>query len=110
MLGKKDNVLGYPGPKNTGSGIKDGIYNWVVKRYKKNNHPWKKSDEVVWGGFVYGVLDIGGVFLFVGIMYWLLDWTLSNHGFEKMIMVLGVILLVRVNILVRQIAALNKKF
>jgi hypothetical protein len=43
----KDDVIPYPEKRNTGQPIRDKIFNWVVARYQKHNHPWKKSDQRV---------------------------------------------------------------
>ena len=49
----KEETLGYPEPKKTGAYIRDGLYNWVVKRYKKNHHEWKTSDERIFHTVIY---------------------------------------------------------
>jgi hypothetical protein len=109
-LQAKDSIIDYPNPENTGDTWRDATYNWVVSRYKKNGHAWRKSDTTVWKGFVYGVTAYIGYIIFFSLMMWLLMWIHDKYGAAKAIITALVILLARLNIMIKQLSSLNKRF
>jgi hypothetical protein len=106
----KDDVMPYPEKKNTGQPLRDKAYNWVVARYKRNNHFWKKSDERVWGGFIYYVVDYIWLLTWIGLLWLIINSSLKRVGFEKTVFVVAIIFLIRLNSLIKQMVQLNKKF
>jgi len=106
----KDEELPFPPDKNTGAKIKDATFNWILKRYKKFNHPWKKSDQMVWNSTIYHLGDLIGILLFFWIMWLLINFSLKKYGEWRTLFYILIIFIFRVNMLVQQIAALNKKF
>lgn len=110
FFGMKDHEIGYPDKKSTGQPFKDRFYNWVVLRYRKHNHPWMKSDERVWGGFIYGVLDYVWLVVWVWLFWWLLNSIMKHQGFQQAVLAALLMLLIRLNLLIRKITELNKKF
>jgi hypothetical protein len=107
---QRDDVIAYPDPENSGQPIKDKIFNWVVQKYKKKNLPWRKSDQRVFHGFIYGALQYLGYVAFFAIMYWMLGIVQKNSGFERALIVVLLIILVRLNVIIQQFVRLNKKF
>jgi hypothetical protein len=110
LLKNWDIELPFPEKKNTGAHIKDGIYNWILGRYKKNNHPWKKSDNIVWRTSVYFFGDLLGIALFFWIMWILINFSLKRYGEWRTLYYVIIIAVFRINILIMQISSLNKKF
>lgn len=107
---EKDVAIDYPGKSNTGEPIKDKIFNWVVGRYKKHNHPWYKSDQVVWGGAIYGVSSYFGYAIFFGLFLYILVWVQGKYGDGRAIIMALLFILVRINILIKQMVKLNRNF
>ena len=106
----KDDIIDYPGPENSGYAWKDKVFDWVVKRYKKYNHPWRKSDQRIWHGFLYGITSyIGSIFFFVFIGF-ILYQTQKLFGFARAILLALLMILFRINIIIKQIIQLNRKF
>jgi hypothetical protein len=110
MIKFEDKVLDYPPPSNSGYPWKDKLFDFVVKRYQKNNHPWKKSDQDIWSGAIFAVTQYIGTIVFLGFIGWLLYQTNKLYGFEKAILLALLMILFRVNIVIKQLVMLNKKF
>jgi hypothetical protein len=110
LLKKWDTELPFPLEKHSGAYIKDGIFNWILKRYKKFNHPWKRSDEIVWKTVIYFFGDLLGIALFFWIMWVLINYSLKKYGEWKTLYYVIIIGVFRINILIMQISSLNKKF
>ena len=110
IIKDKDRVITYPEKKNTGQPIKDQIFNWVVHRYKKNNHEWHISDDKIFNGFIYGVLGYLGYVIFFALMWWIISITQKKWGDMKALFVVLLIILVRLNIMIKQLVTLNRKF
>jgi hypothetical protein len=105
-----DDIVGYPPPSNTGEPWKDKIFDWVVKRYQKNNHPWKKSDDRVWRGAIFGVTSYLGALVFFALIGFVLYQTNKLYGFEKAVLLAMLMILFRINVLIKQMVQLNRKF
>jgi hypothetical protein len=106
----EDPVIGYPPPSNSGEPWKDKLFDWVVGRYKKHNHEWKKSDQRVWSGAIFGITTYFGTLLFFALLGWLLWQTNKLYGFEKAVLLALLMILFRVNVLIKQMVTLNRKF
>ena len=110
MISIKDDDIGYPKKSNTGTPWKDWLFDWIVGRYKKHNHPWKRSDQRVWHGSVYGLTSYFGAVFFFAFFGFLFYQTNKLYGFEKAILLAMMMVLFRINVLIRQMVALNKKW
>ena len=110
FLGLKDKELPYPDVVNSGQPLRDKMYNFVVKRYKKNNHVWRQSDERIWKNSIYVVLDYIWLLCWIGILWLIINGSLKRVGFEKTVFVVAMIFLIRINALVKQLVKLNRKF
>jgi hypothetical protein len=80
---------------------RDAIYNWLVRRYGKLGHPWQKSDKIVFGGFLDYVWPWIPDLFFVYVMYFILKWTYTLYGTERLFMLAVVMVLFRLNALIR---------
>jgi len=107
---KKDEIIDYPSKQVTGNPAKDWLFNWVVRRYQKNNHSWKKSDQRTWSGGIYGVGNYLGALLFFAFFGFLLYQTNKLYGFERAALLAMLMILFRVNIAIKQMVQLNRKF
>lgn len=107
---KTDEIIGYPKLENSGEPWKDKIFNWVVSRYQKHDHPWKQSDQRVWHGAIYGLTSYCGAVIFFVVIGWLLFQMQKLYGFEKALLLALLMILFRVNILIKQLVKLNRNF
>lgn len=106
----RDEVLSYPNPESSGYPLRDYCFNWVVARYKRNNHPWKQSDNVIFRGFFYNVVDYISLLLYLAFFWWLITATQRHFGDFKAIMVALAFIIIRLNLIARNLNKLNKKF
>jgi len=110
FLGLKDDIIPYPDLSNTGQPIRDKIFNFVVARYKKFNHLWRKSDQRIWGNSIFVVVDYIWLLVWIGALWLVINGSLKRVGFEKTVFVVAMIFLIRINALVKQLVKLNRKF
>lgn len=110
LLKLKDEELPFPSDKSTGAPIRDKLFNFVLRRYRKFNHPWKKSDQAIWYNVIYHIGDFIGILFFFWIMWLLTNYSLKKYGEWRTLFYLIIIFMFRINILIQQISALNKKF
>lgn len=80
---------------------RDKVYNWIVMRYGEKGNPWKKSDTLVFYGFIYHLWDFIPSLLFIYFTYWIVNYSYVHYGWFKAITVLAVMFLFRVNALLR---------
>jgi len=106
----KDDVLPYPEKSNTGQPMRDKLFNWIVGRYQKNNHLWKKSDQRVWHGAIFLCLDYAWLLIWIAALWLIINGSMKRVGFEKTIFVVAIIFLIRINSLIKQLVQLNRKF
>jgi hypothetical protein len=66
-----------------------------------HNHPWRKSDERVWGGFIYGVTAYLGYVLFFAFFGWILYTVDKLYGFERAVLLAMLFILFRINIMIK---------
>lgn len=83
------------------------IYQWVKCRYYENDRPWKKSDVFVWKGACLHMGTWIGIVIFVTIFGWLFLKTYDLFGIGKLISMIAVIVLIRLNMLIKLLNELN---
>jgi len=110
LLKNWDKELPFPEFANTGAKIKDGIFNFILRRYKKFKHPWKRSDEAVWRRSIYLLGDLIGILFFFWIMWVLINFSLKRYGEWRTLFYVIILVIFRINMLIQQIGKLNKKF
>jgi hypothetical protein len=88
--------------KSTDRPGRDWVYNKILKRYGDKGNAWTASDSFLWQGFLYYVVDYIFAVGFIGLITWLLVLTYDHFGPVKACIVAFVMLLWRVNIIVRQ--------
>jgi hypothetical protein len=98
----------YDEPAIPGMGGK--IYQWIKNRYYKNRREWKKSDVIVWKGSCTVMLVWIGYLIFAGVFGWLFIKLYDTYGIGKMLAFFFILILWRVNIMIKQLAQLDKKF
>jgi hypothetical protein len=81
-----------------------------VRRYKKHGHPWKKSDQRIFHGFIYGVSGYFGYIIFFSLFGYLFWQTEKLLGFNKALLFALLLILFRINLVLKQLVVLNKKF
>jgi hypothetical protein len=94
--------------RNTEYPMRDSIFNAVVKRYGVKGNHWKRSDDMVWGGALYHVLDYFFMILFVYFVYIVANFTYNRYGVFKAAMVIVVMALIRLNALIRKVDLTNR--
>lgn len=87
---------------------RDAIYNWLVKKYERKGKHWKKSDSAVFGGFLYYVWDFVPSLLFIWFTWWLVMLSYDHYGEFHAFVTLGIMLLFRLNALLRQVTMTNR--
>jgi hypothetical protein len=110
LLKDWDKELPFPPPQSTGAPIRDRIFNWILKRYEKFHHPWRKSDDIIWRGVVNIMGELIGVLFFFWIMWLLINYSLKKYGEWRTLFYIILLVTFRINILIQQIGKLNKKF
>lgn len=92
--------------------FRDAIYNWLVTKHAQKGKSWSTegffSDRVFWNATLDQVWPWVPVLLFIYLVYFLASWTFDNYGMFKAILVVAVMVIIRVNALVRQVTYTNK--
>jgi hypothetical protein len=88
--------------------VRDGIYNSIVRRYGVNGHQWNKSDEIIWGGAIYQVADLGFTLLFLWVVYLVANSLYNHYGIFRAVAFLVVMGLLRINTLIRKVDFTNR--
>lgn len=92
--------------KNTDSLLRDKVYNWIVRKYGKNGHPWLKVDTILWTGFLYTIVGMIGYLIVIGALWWFLGKTIEYSGPEKAVLLMLILMfvqLLRMNAMLRKI-------
>jgi hypothetical protein len=89
--------------RNTEYHLRDKVYNWLVRRYGQKGNVWQTSDTVVWQGAIYHVWPWIPALLFIYVTYFIANWTYEHYGMFRALTVLAVMMLIRVNTLVRKL-------
>jgi len=100
----------YPQEQNTGRRFSDAVFNWVVNRYRTLRHPWTRSDDIIWKTACYHIPEYIGIIIFFAIFWLLIKFSNKKYGEMRTLHFLILILIFRVNIMIKQLFALNKKF
>ena len=80
---------------------RDAVYNWIVRRYGEKGNGWGLSDTLVFKGAIFYVWPWIPDLAFVYLMYFILNWTYARYGFERLFVLAIVMLLFRLNALIR---------
>jgi hypothetical protein len=105
---KKEPVDNSEFHKSTPYPARDLVYNKIVDRYGVKGNAWKTSDSIIFQGFIYYVWDYVMAIVVIGVLTWILVLTYDRFGLAKTGIVAFVMLLWRVNILIRQGAQANR--
>lgn len=100
---KVDNSSFY---RHTDFKSRDRVFNWIVRRYERNGHPWKKSDEVVWGGSIYVIWDWAMILVFIYFLWFMFNFFQKRYGDVQAIAFLLIMVLFRLNILIRKVGSI----
>jgi len=95
--------------KDTESKWKDNLFNSIIKRYSKNGRQFMFSDRFVWTGAVYTLPEIFGYIIFFAIFLYLGHLSLNRYGEFRTFMFFMLLLIWRVNIMVKFMGKLNQK-
>jgi hypothetical protein len=95
--------------RKTGQGAKDFIYNWMIDLYTKRGKLWQRSDEWVFGGFIYHVMGYFGYVMLFGALWWFVDKTQELKGEFHAIAFLLILLIVRIGMLLSAVRKLDGK-
>lgn len=90
-------------------GLGGKAYQWVKNRYHKNRRPWKKSDVIVWKGTFTVVTVWIGYLIFAAIFGWFFIKLYDTYGISRMLSFMAVLVLWRINMMVKLLNALNRK-
>jgi hypothetical protein len=78
------------------------VFNWIVSRYGEKGNKWNASDDFVWGGFLYHILDFVFLIVFVTFVYWMAGIIYERYGVFRGAAFLVVMVLIRLNSLIRK--------
>ena len=95
--------------KDTEHALADKAYDWIIDRYTKNSRVFEFSDRFVWSGAVYVLPELFGYILFFVIFYWLGNIVYNNYGWPRLFMFFMLLLLWRLNVMVKLLHKVNKK-
>jgi len=88
---------------------RDAVFNWIVRRHlAAGKKPWRKSDDVVWGGFLYHVLDYIFLLIYIWFVWWIVTLMYDHFGMFKAVVTLSIFVLIRLNSLIRQAKLTNR--
>jgi hypothetical protein len=100
----------YPQIANTGNKIGDFFFNWIVNRYRNLRNSWTKSDNFMWKGACYTFPELIGIIIFFTIFWLLINFSLKKYGEARTLFYLILIVLLRINVMIKQLVVLNKKY
>lgn len=103
-------MTAYPQEQNTGHRMSDAIFNWIVNRYKTLRNPWKASDNIIWKGACYTIPEFFGIILFFAIFWLLIKFSNDKYGDMRTLHFLILVAIFRLNVMIKQMLVLNKKF
>ena len=105
-MGKKKIVYPY---RETEYPVRDAVFNWVVaKHLAAGKKPWRKSDDVVWGGALYHVLDFFFLVIYIWFVWWIVTLVYDKFGMFKAIVMLSIFALIRLNNIVKGVNLTNR--
>ena len=88
----------------------DRVYFWIIDRYTKNNHEFKFSDQFVWKGATYVIPETFGYMVFFGIFLLLAKISFAKYGDARTIVFFMLLILWRMNVQIKLLSKINKKF
>jgi hypothetical protein len=89
--------------------LKDKVFNWIVRRYERNGHEWKRSDDIVWRGSIYHVFDFFWMCLIVWLLIWSISLVYNRFGMFRALQSIMVIVLLRLAMISRKVSLLNRQ-
>ena len=101
---KVDNSSSY---RRTDFPMRDKVFNWLVRKYEAKGRKWGKSDDVIFGGAIYVIWDWCGILLFLYVMWLLFNFSRKHYDDVHAIAFLMVMILWRLNILIRKVGKLS---
>ena len=87
---------------------RDRVFNWLIDLYTKKNRLWDGSDEFVFGGFLYYVLDYVGYGILFGVLWWLVGVMQSTKGDWYALFFLIIFVIVRIGMLLSAVRHGNR--
>jgi len=88
--------------------LKDKVFNLVVLRYGYKGNKWQKSDDFVWGGFIYYIVDYFWLLIFIYFIYAMGNLLYNKYGLWKAVMFVVVMVLIRLNSLIKKVDQTNR--
>jgi len=92
--------------------MRDVVYNWLVAKYAKKGKVWTTkgifSDRVFFNALLDQAWPWVPTLLFIYVVYFLASWAFSRYGIFKAILVVAVMVIIRINALVRQVSYTNR--
>jgi len=95
--------------QETEHALYDRLYFWIVDRYTKNQHKFKFSDAFVWKGAVYVIPEMLSYLIFFAIFLALAYVSFKKYGEARTIVFFILLLIWRVQILVKIGNKINRK-
>ena len=83
--------------------MRDAVFNWVVRRYGRLGHKWKKSDQFIFYNAIYFIWDYFWIIIFLYLIYWIANAMYERYGMWRAVLVIGVIFLLRMNQIIRKL-------
>ena len=94
--------------RTTEKHMRDKIYNWVVDLYTRKGKEFKSSDEFVFAGFTYTVVDYLGYVLLFTILWWLVGFMQKSQGDMHALYFLLIFIIVRLGMLLSAVRHGNR--
>jgi hypothetical protein len=92
--------------------FRDSWYNSLVKMHEKRGKPWTTegwfSDRVFWSSFLDQAWPWIPMLVFLYVFYWMTGWIYDHYGTARTVIFVAVMMLFRVNALIRQVTFTNK--
>lgn len=90
--------------RSTDHPMRDKVFNWIVARYGKKGNKWEKSDDVVFGQFIYTIWDWTVVLLFLYLMWFMFNFLRKQYDDVHAIGFLLIMILFRLNTMVKKLS------
>ena len=91
------------------SGLGGKIYQWLKNEHFKRKKKWTKSDVFFYKGGCFVVPIWIGYILFAAIFGWMFLKTFENYGLGKLIVLVSIFLLWRVNVMISVLMDISKR-
>ena len=92
--------------------MRDAFYNWIVTAYAKRGKKWTTkgifSDRVFFSALFDQAWPWVPMLLFIYVFYWVTGWVYDRYGLARAVMFMAVMMLFRLNVLIRQVTFTNK--